>query len=1055
MNLQKTILALQVWGLGFGLTTQSWKNSLVTETATKEKYYSRVDSRLSEPSTKACMNGSGESRKEATDRNMRELFTAKTRTKIGFWNVRTMYSAGKLAQVTSEMRRYNLDILGISESRWVGAGKIQTSTGETVLYSGREDDQHSEGVAIILKKGKERNLMEWKPINSRLIKIRLRGRHVNVTIIQCYSPTNDSKDEDKDDFYEQLTSELEKAPRHDTKIIMGDLNAKIGCNNSTYERAMGKEGCGVMNENGERLVEFCLSNDLVIGGSLFPHKTIHKLTWYSPNGRDKNQIDHLLINRMWRGSLLDVKVRRSADVGSDHQLVTADIRVKLRAVENTRNMRQRYDIDKLKDPNTSKSFTISLKNKFQVLADLNDEDPINDNIINKEWNIIKNAYLETARTCLGKKSFKKKEWLSQDTWKSIEKRREVKSKILHTKSNRVKERLTTQYQEINRDIKRSARQDKRLFMDCLANEAEEAARTGDQGKVYKIAKQISGHHKGSSDLPVMNKQGELLTADIEKEARWTEHFKEILNRPPPLMEANIEEAESDLDIDIEPPSVEEIIAAIEHLKNGRAPGIDNLNAEYFKADPMFAAKLLQPLFTKIWKEKKTPDEWNKGVIVKIPKKGNLRDCNNWRGVTLLSIPSKILAKIIIKRISNASDEYIRKEQAGFRKGRSCADQIFTLRNVIEQCNEWQRQLFINFIDFEKAFDSLHRESIWKILRHYGIPQHLVQLIKSFYSEFTCQVGSCSQEFDIKTGVRQGCVMSSTIFTLAIDWVMRQTTKDSNTGIRWTLLSSLEDIDFADDLALLAHTHKHMQEKTSKLHSVGQQIGLKINIKKSEVMTLNIQNPAPIIINDQNIRTTEEFTYLGSVVTNTGGAEVDIGKRLNKARHIFRQMNNVWRTDQYSLKTKLKIYQSCVISTLLYGSECWRMTDSDMNKLAVFHTKCLRRIKKIFWPRKISNENLLQECGMEDMRDIIVKRRWRWIGHILRREDGNIARTALHWTPEGRRRRGRPRMTWRRTVENEMKEMGETWGSLKMMATDRERWRSFVAALHTTGVTGSK
>ena len=116
----------------------------------------------------------------------------------------------------------------------------------------------------------------------------------------------------KDIFYDQLQAELEEAPQHDMKIIMGDLNAKVGSYNKNYDRAMGREGCGIMNENGERLLELCTTYNLVIGGSLFPHTDIHKLTWCSPNGRDRNQIDHLMINSIWRRSLLDVRVRRGA-----------------------------------------------------------------------------------------------------------------------------------------------------------------------------------------------------------------------------------------------------------------------------------------------------------------------------------------------------------------------------------------------------------------------------------------------------------------------------------------------------------------------------------------------------------------------------------------------------------------------------------------------------------------------------------------------------------------------------------------------------------------------
>lgn len=111
-----------------------------------------------------------------------------------------MYDTSKLAQVTSEVRRYRLDILGVSESRWTGSGRNTTSTGETVLYSGRDDQHHREGVAIIMKKGVENTMMEWEPVNSRLMKIRLRGKQINTTIIQCYAPTNDSDENLKDEF---------------------------------------------------------------------------------------------------------------------------------------------------------------------------------------------------------------------------------------------------------------------------------------------------------------------------------------------------------------------------------------------------------------------------------------------------------------------------------------------------------------------------------------------------------------------------------------------------------------------------------------------------------------------------------------------------------------------------------------------------------------------------------------------------------------------------------------------------------------------------------------
>ena len=161
------------------------------------------------------------------------------------------------------------------------------------------------------------------------------------------------------------------------------------------------------------------------------------------------------------------------------------------------------------------------------------------------------------------------------------------------------------------------------------------------------------------------------------------------------------------------------------------------------------------------------------------------------------------------------------------------------------------------------------------------------------------------------------------------------------------------------------------------------------------------------------------------------------------------LNNVWQSSQYSTKTALMLCQSCGLPTLLYGSEGWRMTESNLNQLSTFHTKSLRRIMRIFWPKTISNQHLLAHCNQDSMGTIIMRRRWRWIGHVMRRAPDNVSRTALHWTPEGKRRRGRPKNTWHRTVEGELKTLHHTWGTGQKLAQNRQEWSTFVAALHAS------
>ena len=145
-----------------------------------------------ETSQDARMNDSGEGRQEATGRKT-EVLSAKAKYRTGLWNARTMHETGNSVQLRTEMKFYCLHILGDSESGWTRSCWYRTNTGERVLHSGRDNDQHYEGIDIILKKGLEMSLVEWKSINSSLMKITMKVKRINTIVIQCHAPTYDSE----------------------------------------------------------------------------------------------------------------------------------------------------------------------------------------------------------------------------------------------------------------------------------------------------------------------------------------------------------------------------------------------------------------------------------------------------------------------------------------------------------------------------------------------------------------------------------------------------------------------------------------------------------------------------------------------------------------------------------------------------------------------------------------------------------------------------------------------------------------------------------------------
>ena len=166
--------------------------------------------------------------------------------------------------------------------------------------------------------------------------------------------------------------------------------------------------------------------------------------------------------------------------------------------------------------------------------------------------------------------------------------------------------------------------------------------------------------------------------------------------------------------------------------------------------------------------------------------------------------------------------------------------------------------------------------------------------------------------------------------------------------------------------------------------------------------------------------------------------MDVLHRLSKARGAFAVLQNIWRSSRIGTKTKLKIFKSNVLGVLLYGAESWKVSQSVCHKIVAFQTRCLRRMLKMFWPRTISNEKLYRRTNTAPLSDEIKGRRWRWIEHVNRMTLNVIPMVAMRWTPAGERKRGRPTLTWRRSVEKEMREVDWTWSQVQHWASYYDR-----------------
>ncbi|XP_072051743.1 craniofacial development protein 2-like [Amphiura filiformis] len=286
------------------------------------------------------------------------LLSAKETIGIGTWNVRTLYQTGNFEILLNQIEKYKWEILGIAETHWIDSGEF-ISKGYKILCSGN-DSIHRAGVAILLNKKAQNALLGYNPISARLLSARFQTQNGAMTVLQVYAPNTADSEEMVEEFYDLLQTTINKTPKNDILLVMGDLNAKVGCDCTQWENVIGNHGYGQRNDRGEKLLNFCAVNNLFITNTMFKQKKdSRQWTWESPDQKTHNKIDYIIISNRWKTSVTNARSFPSADVGSDHQLVITNIRLKFHAKKKP-NYPKHYDIFRLKSPEHRKNYEVEI-----------------------------------------------------------------------------------------------------------------------------------------------------------------------------------------------------------------------------------------------------------------------------------------------------------------------------------------------------------------------------------------------------------------------------------------------------------------------------------------------------------------------------------------------------------------------------------------------------------------------------------------------------------------------------------------------------------------------
>ena len=927
------------------------------------------------------------------------------------WNVLTLRDNDHLPLLSRELDRLGISVAALSEVRRPKSGEISVG-GYTYYWSGRLDGYHSEGVAIAVSGRLVPLVTEVTPINERIMRLRIRHSLGVISVVSVYAPTEMSDTVDKDSFYSQLESVLDQCPRGDTLLVLGDFNASTGADRDGYETCIGPHGSGIRRQNGSRLLDFAKGRGLRVAGSWFQRPERHRWTWYSNTGNVAKEIDHVLVDGRWR-ILQNCRVFRSAQfLNTDHRLLVATLKLRLKS-SRLAPSQPKLDVSQLREGSVATEFATKLGGQFREL-------PLG--TPQEMWDYFKATTLSAASDVLGIRKRTRRSFVSNDTLDLIDKSRRARLDGL------------PEARELRRRTLRSLRADKEEYVRSICEQVEHHLWSSDSRPAFRGISALRSSKSVSKVCSVKTSSGELLTDESEVKARWAEYFKQLYQADPPATPLDITTLpmEADPPINCDPPTLAEMQAVVRKLKGGKAPGVCGIHGEFLKAGGEAVGQTLHTILCSVWNSVMIPSDWKRGIIVPLWKgKGDRLDCNNYRGVTLLSVPGKVFARILLDRIRPHLLKHQRPEQSGFTPKKSTNDRILGLRVISERMHEYRRKFFVAYIDLCKAFDSVNRDSLWQLLRFRGIPDALITLLSALYTgtESAIKCGSSlSDFFPVDTGVGQGRVEAPTLFNPCMDHALAKMVDESECCVSFGNIQ-ISDLDFADDAAILADTLEMLIGALETLSTELEPLGLRISWVKTKIQIFNDTLDdaiRSISVRGNNVDCIHRFTYLGSDISDSASCGPEVNRRIGRACGVMDSLDKgVWRCRYLCRGTKIRVFRSLVLPVLLYGCETWTLTSELKNRLNVFGTRSLRRILGYRWSDFVSNDRVLREARMRCISCIITQRQLQLYGHVARFPGNDPAAQILsaqepvQWT----RLRGRPRATWLSEVDHSFQKVG--------------------------------
>nr|VZH90231.1 unnamed protein product [Spirometra erinaceieuropaei] len=715
------------------------------------------------------------------------------------------------------MARYKVDIAALSETRFSEKDQLEeVGAGYTFFWSGRPRAERPDaGVAFAIRNdivGRLPCLPQG--INDRLMSLRLPlwgGKF--ATIISAYAPTMTNPDAVRDKFYEDLHALLATVSKADKLIVLGDFNPRVGTDHTAWRGVLGPHVLRGSNDNGLLLLRTCAEHRLILTNTFFCLPEREKATWRHPRSRQWHLLDYVLVRRRDQRDVLVTKAIAGADGWTDHRLVISKMRIRLQPRRRPQGKRPpgKLNVALLSLPAHHLHISNELAQRLDNLPIAADAAAAENASVENRWCQLRDTVQSTALAVPGRAPRQHQDWFD-DNDAAIRNLLAEKNRLHKAYVDHPMDATNAAFYRSRRQLQRRLREMQDAWTARKAEEIQGYADHNEWKNFFSVIKAVYGPPtKGTA--PLLSADGStLLTEKTQILQRWAEHFRGVLNRPSVISDAAIErlpQVETNVDLDL-PPSPQETIRVVKQLSSGKAPGSDAIPAEVYKHGGPQLMDHLTALFQEMWRQGEVPQDFKDATVVHLYKrKGNRQVCDNHRGISLLNIAGKIFARILLKRLNNHLEQGLLPEsQCGFRRHRGTTDMIFAARQLQEKCQEMRTHLYSTFVDLTKAFDTVNREGLWKIMQKFGCPERFTQMVRQLHDGMMARVtdnGAVSEAFAVTNGVKQGCVLAPTLFSLMFSAMLMDAYRDERPGIR---------IAYRKDGHLLNQRRMHFQSRVS-------------------------------------------------------------------------------------------------------------------------------------------------------------------------------------------------------------------------------------------------